>query len=59
MRAQHVIEMTARTPMPLRPLTRVRVLRILADTLAALVFMHGLGWVHRDLKPDNVLITRE
>lgn len=32
-------------------------LRLLQDTLSALVYIHGKQIVHRDLKPSNILVT--
>jgi hypothetical protein len=41
---------------PFLPLDAVRVLR---DVAWALEYSHGQGVVHRDIKPDNILIDRE
>jgi eukaryotic-like serine/threonine-protein kinase len=32
-------------------------LTIFKEVSAALAFMHAKGWVHRDIKPDNILVT--
>jgi serine/threonine-protein kinase len=39
-----------------RPLSPARIADILMQTLAALAVAHDMGVVHRDLKPDNIMI---
>jgi eukaryotic-like serine/threonine-protein kinase len=44
----------------LAPAARVRTAcGILCQALEALHFAHGLGFVHRDVKPGNLLVTRQ
>ena len=40
------------------PLTIVEAMRIAGEISAGLVLAHAAGLVHRDLKPDNVFLTR-
>jgi eukaryotic-like serine/threonine-protein kinase len=41
------------------PFLPIDALRILRDTAWALEYSHGHGIIHRDIKPDNILIERE
>ena len=36
----------------------VRVLRIASEILPILKSLHGLGYVHRDVKPHNIMIDK-
>jgi serine/threonine protein kinase len=40
------------------PLSRSLVHRIIEQTASALAFMHEKGWVHRDVKPENILFNK-
>ncbi len=40
------------------PLTAAEAVRLLEETGWALAYAHGRGVVHRDVKPDNILIDR-
>jgi serine/threonine-protein kinase len=41
------------------PLPEEEILRLARDIAAALEFAHGQGVIHRDLKPDNVLLRSD
>ena len=42
---------------PLQPITDVR--RVLCEIADALAYAHARGVIHRDIKPDNILLDRE
>lgn len=44
---------------PTRPLPVDMALRIARETLCGLARMHADGWIHRDIKPFNLLLTNE
>lgn len=37
---------------------RPRLHRIITQVMQALAYMHDKGWVHRDVKPENILVNR-
>ncbi|HEY4183037.1 MAG TPA: serine/threonine-protein kinase [Kofleriaceae bacterium] len=41
------------------PLPLGGVVQVMTETLSALAAAHNRGVVHRDLKPDNIIVTRE
>ncbi len=41
------------------PLSESVVARVCHDVLCALLFMHGSGFMHRDVKSDNILLNRQ
>ena len=42
-----------------RRLTQAQTVKMLRGTLAGLAALHGLGIVHRDVKPDNIFILQD
>ncbi len=35
------------------------IISIFAQTVKAVAYMHRCGWIHRDLKPDNIFLTEK
>ena len=40
------------------PLPKLQLHRIMEQAASALAYMHDRGWVHRDVKPENILVNR-
>ena len=38
--------------------TQRRIQRVLEQLCDALGYVHSKGWIHRDIKPDNILVTK-
>jgi serine/threonine protein kinase len=41
-----------------RPAVQARLKKILEGLTQALAHMHEKGWIHKDIKPDNILLTK-
>jgi eukaryotic-like serine/threonine-protein kinase len=42
----------------LYPMPKTLLHRIIEQAAGALAYMHGKGWVHRDVKPENILFNK-
>ncbi len=42
----------------LYPMPKAQLHRIIQQAAGALSYMHGKGWVHRDVKPENILVNK-
>lgn len=42
-----------------QPVTRPQILRIIHDLASALDYAHAGGVIHRDVKPSNIMVTKE
>lgn len=40
------------------PLPKTQLHRILEQSAAALAYMHDKGWIHRDVKPENIVVNK-
>ncbi len=40
------------------PLPKAQLHRILEQSATALAYMHDKGWVHRDVKPENIVVNK-
>lgn len=56
---EHIEGNTLRKQLGAGPLPPVRAMKIASDLCEALASAHGQGVVHRDVKPENILIDRE
>jgi len=41
------------------PMSEAEILRIALDVVGALAYAHGQGIIHRDIKPDNVMLQQD
>ena len=43
---------------PVYPMPKAQLHRIIRQAASALAYMHDQGWVHRDVKPENILANK-
>lgn len=53
----HHLKLSVARP-SLYPMPKAQLHRIIEQAATALSYMHGKGWVHRDVKPENILVNK-